>query len=286
VAVLGAGPAGVSAAAALASRGHKVVLLDGSPAPGGTAAGTIPADRLPDPILRREIDDVLASSGDVERRYNVRFDSNYGLDNVRGGSYDALLVALGLSGSVRLETTVRPKSGVVDALEFLAAVKRGGASSGVVLVLGGGNTAIDAALSAKRAGADDVSIVYRRSFAEMHAWPEERDRAIEAGVNFLILTQPVGYAEDPAGHVTGVKLLRTRLGEPDESGRRKPQEIKGSEWTLNADLVVEAIGNKPDAADWSSMVKTNQHGFIAADASTARTSASGSPPRRAGRRAA
>jgi 2,4-dienoyl-CoA reductase (NADPH2) len=244
VAVLGAGPAGVSAAAALASRGHKVVLLDGHPAPGGTAAGTIPADRLPDPILRREIDDVLASSGDVERRYNVRFDSHYGLDKVRGGGYDAVLVALGLSRAVRLETAVRPKSGVVGALEFLAAVKRGGASSGVVLVLGGGNTAIDTALSAKRAGADDVSIVYRRSFAEMPAWPEERDRAIEAGVNFLILTQPVGYVTDKQGRLSGLKVVRTRLSVAGKDGRRTVEPVPGSEHAMPADLVVEAIGQQ------------------------------------------
>ena len=113
-----------------------------------------------------------------------------------------------------------------------------------MLVLGGGNTAIDAAMSAKRAGSSDVAIVYRRSFEEMPAWPAERDQAMQAGVNFLILTQPLEYATGAGGQVTGVKVMRTRLGAPGQDGRRKPEPIAGSEHMLPADLVVEAIGQQ------------------------------------------
>jgi NADPH-dependent glutamate synthase beta subunit-like oxidoreductase len=140
----------------------------------------------------------------------------------------------------------RPASGVAGAIEFLAKVKRGHRISGTVLVLGGGNTAIDAAVAALQAGASDASIVYRRSFVEMPAWPEERDRAVRAGVHFLILTQPVDYVADAAGALTGVRVVRTRLGAPDASGRRQPELIPGTEHVLPADLAVEAIGQRLD----------------------------------------
>jgi 2,4-dienoyl-CoA reductase (NADPH2) len=244
IAVLGAGPAGISGAVTLASLGHSVTLYGRDAALGGTARETIPAERLPDSILRHEIQDVLASSGAIERRQNASISPSYTLDNILAEGFDAVLVALGLSSSVPLPGAARLASGVAGALEFLARVKNGGRVSGSVLVLGGGNTAIDAALSALRAGAEDVSIIYRRSFTEMPAWPEERDQAIRAGVHFLILTQPVDYAVDSAGKLAGLKVIRTRLGAPGADGRRSPQPISGSEHIIPADLVVEAIGQQ------------------------------------------
>jgi NADPH-dependent glutamate synthase beta subunit-like oxidoreductase/2,4-dienoyl-CoA reductase-like NADH-dependent reductase (Old Yellow Enzyme family) len=242
VAVLGAGAAGVSAAATLASLGHQVTLLDRAKAAGGAARATIPAERLPIPVLQREIDDVLASCGDVERR-QVDFGAFFTLDQIQSEGFDAVLVALGLTKSVTLGPE-RPASGVVSALDLLASLKTGARIEGSVLVIGGGNTAIDAAMSAQRAGSSDVAIVYRRSFQEMPAWPAERDQAMKAGVNFLILTQPLAYATGAGGRVTGVKVMRTRLGAPGEDGRRKPEPIAGSEHMLPADLVVEAIGQQ------------------------------------------
>jgi len=244
VAVLGAGAAGVSAAATLASYGHAVTLFEQGAAPGGIARETIPAERLPDEIIRQEIDDVLASSGAVTRRYGAALGSNCTLDQVLGEGFDAALAALGLSDSVPLPGAKKPSSGVEGALEFLRQTKAGRRVSGTVLVLGGGNTAIDAALSATRAGAADVSIVYRRSFTEMPAWPEERDQAIRAGVNFLILTQPLDYVTDAEGRLTGLKVIRTRLGPPGADGRRTPEPSPGSEHVLPADLVIEAIGQR------------------------------------------
>lgn len=246
VAVIGAGPAGVSAAAKLASLGYDVTVFEQSGAPGGAAQDTIPAERLPEVILRREIQDVLGSSGRVERRFGVRIGPDYILDRILEERFDACLLALGLSRSVPLETTVKPAAGARAALEFLAHVKKGEKVTGTVLVVGGGNTAIDAALSAQRAGATDVSIVYRRSFAELPAWPEERDQAIRAGIHFLILTQPIDYAVDEAGRVTGLKVLRTRLGAPGADGRRKPEPLPGTGHVLPCDLVVEAIGQQID----------------------------------------
>lgn len=244
VAVLGAGPAGVSAAATLASLGHQVTLFERDPQPGGMAGQTIPVQRLPEAILYREIDAVLASSGTVERRRGVAIGPDFGLDQLLAEGYHAVLVALGLSLSVPLPGATRPAHGVEGAIEFLARLKRGDRVSGTVLVLGGGNTAIDAALSALRAGAEDVSIVYRRSFAEMPAWPEERDQAIRAGVHFLVLTQPLDYLTDARGAVTGLRVRRTRLGAPEASGRRSPLPIPGSDHTIPAGLIIEALGQQ------------------------------------------
>ena len=246
VAVIGAGPAGVAAAAKLASLGHAVTLFDRSAAPGGAAQDTIPANRLPDPILRREIQDVLASSGNVIRRYNAALNDGYSLDRVMAEGFHAALLAVGLGQSVPLPDATRPKSGVTGALEFLARAKKGVTVSGAVLVLGGGNSAIDAALTAKRAGADPVSIVYRRSFAEMPAWPHERDEAIEAGIHLLTLTAPLDYLTNAQGRLTGLKVVRTQLGRLDAKGRRAPEPIPGSEHTLPADLVIEALGQRTD----------------------------------------
>ncbi len=251
VAVLGAGPAGISAAAALASLGHRVSLFDRGAALGGQARDTIPAERLPFDVMHREIHDVLASSGVAEHREFVRIDRAYNLEHVLGEGFDAVLIALGLGKSVPLPGSCRPTSGVEGALEFLMRAKDGASVEGPVLVLGGGNTAIDAALSAQRAGASDVSIVYRRSFAEMPAWPDERDSAIRAGIHFLILTAPVSYVADSGGRLTGLKVVRTTLGAPDASGRRRPEEVPGSGHVLPARLVIEAIGQQigPELAE-------------------------------------
>ncbi len=189
---------------------------------------------------------MISSTGGVERRKGVSLDETFGLDNVLAEGFDAILLAPGLSRSVPLPVSERPATGVAGAIEFLAAAKRGAKSAGTVLVIGGGNTAIDAALSAKHAGADDVSIVYRRSFAEMPAWPEERDSAIREGVNFLVLTQPIGYLIDETGKLTGLKVIRTHLGAPGVDGRRRPEPSPGSEHVIAADFVVEAIGQKMD----------------------------------------
>lgn len=245
VAVIGAGPAGVAGAVTLASLGHRVTLFERGKPAGGMAKETIPADRLPDPILDQEIEAVLASSGAIERCAGTPLGADRTLDDMLSEVYGAALLATGLSRSVPLSGAHRPESGVRGALEFLANCKKGERISGSVVVLGGGNTAIDAALSAKRGGAADVSILYRRSFAEMPAWPGERDAAMAAGINFLILTQPLDYVAE-SGRLTGVRVARTRLGDPDAGGRRKPENVPGSEHVIPAGLAIEAIGQEAD----------------------------------------
>ncbi|MBI5388121.1 MAG: FAD-dependent oxidoreductase [Verrucomicrobia bacterium] len=246
VAVIGAGPAGLAAATRLAALGHAVTLFDRAGASGGTAQQAIPAERLPNLVLQKEAEAVLASCGERITRRGAVLDSRCTVNTLFGEGFDAVLLAAGLGKSVQLTGSARPVSGVVSALEFLGRAKAGESVTGTVLVIGGGNTAIDAAMSAKRAGADDVSIVYRRSFAEMPAWPEERDHGIEAGVNFMTLTAPLDYVADAQGRLTGLKVMRTRLGASDAKGRRTPQPIPDTEHVLPADLVIEAIGQKVD----------------------------------------
>jgi glutamate synthase (NADPH/NADH) small chain len=136
--------------------------------------------------------------------------------------------------------------GVVDALAFLRQAKQGLIASlkGSVAVIGGGNTAMDAAATAAKLGADDVYVIYRRSYTQMPAWPSERQKALDLGVHFLMLQQPVGYAFDSSGTLVGVRIVRTRLGAPDASGRRSPQPMDGTEYLLPVDMVIEAIGQR------------------------------------------
>ncbi|HBO45457.1 MAG TPA: hypothetical protein DD670_16300 [Planctomycetaceae bacterium] len=150
---------------------------------------------------------------------------------------------MGLTRAVR--TGGGAPDGVVDGLRFLASAKTGQVDlrGSRVAVIGGGNTAMDAAVSARRLGADDVYLVYRRSFTEMPAWPKERDEALARGVHFLILTDVVGYVGDQ-GRVTAIRLCPTRLGESDASGRRRPLRLPEQEYRLPMDLVVEAIGQE------------------------------------------
>jgi NADPH-dependent glutamate synthase beta subunit-like oxidoreductase len=156
--------------------------------------------------------------------------------------YDAVFLAMGLGGSPSLEEG-RP-AGVEDAVAFLERCKCGEAAVPErVAVLGGGNTAMDAAVQAALSGARDVYLVYRRSLSEMPAWPAERDEAMGLGVHFLLLTQPLGYVTDE-GRLRGVRIARTVLGEPDASGRRKPVPVQGSESVLEADLALEALGQE------------------------------------------
>lgn len=248
VAVLGAGPAGLAAAASLAARGHAVTLCDRELEPGGLAWETIPEQRLPNTILRREIQDLLRAHQPSIWLRQVHFSSAADWEQLLGEGFAAVVVALGLRSSVPLPGAKRPASGVLGALDFLAQAKQGWKVRGAVLVLGGGNTAMDAALSARQAGADEVAVVYRRSFAEMPAWPEERDRAIQAGIPFLTLTAPLDYVCAGDGRLAGLRVVRTRLGAPDERGRRTAEPIPGTEHTLPAQWIIEALGQRMEPA--------------------------------------
>ncbi len=243
VAVVGAGPAGLACAIRLLERGRAVAIFDRAHKAGGTPDRLIPGERLE--RAQPEIDAILGPAFKLGRATLVTgraLGGDLGLDELTR-DYDAVFLAPGLGGGVSLG---KPVEGVVDALEFLARAKQGLIDTipAKVAVIGGGNTAMDAASTAHRLGAKDVYLVYRRSFTELPAWPAERDHALRKGVHFLILSQPTGYAVDAAGHVTGVKILRTELGDPDASGRRAPRAIPNSESVLEAGLAIEAIGQR------------------------------------------
>jgi NADPH-dependent glutamate synthase beta subunit-like oxidoreductase/2,4-dienoyl-CoA reductase-like NADH-dependent reductase (Old Yellow Enzyme family) len=246
VAIVGAGPAGLACALRLLSRGYRVDLFDVRSTIGGVAASVIPSRRLTRENFEKEATKLLADYAD-----QYKFHPGIGLSEDRtldwfANHYDAVFLGFGLSGVVTLSTE-RPQ-GVEDAISFLERVK----SNGIfvperVAVLGGGNTAMDAATTALSCGARDVYLVYRRSFEQMPAWPEERNEALEMGVHFLLLTQPIRYITDENGCLKGLVIARTVLGEPDSSGRRKPVIVPNSECVLEVDMVIEALGQRlPD----------------------------------------
>ena len=179
--------------------------------------------------------------------------------------FDEVFLGFSLSAAMNLPSATSRPEGVEDALSFLQRMKtKSDLSVGKkVAVLGGGNTAIDAAVVAKQAGAQDVYIVYRRSFNEMPAWRKERDAALEKGVHFLILSQPLDYVSEN-GRLQGVKIARTQLGEPDASGRRRPIIVPHSEYSFPVDHVIEAIGQRIDEETKQALanLELNNNGWI------------------------
>ncbi len=275
-AVIGAGPAGVACAVRLLELGFHVTIFDAAE-PGGVAGATIPQERLPHEVLRAEIAAVLGLDADPARltwKSGMPLTEMFTLDDVLAEGYDAVFIGLGLPRSQQLDAP-RPASGVMDGLDFLREAKLGKlAAPKRVAVIGGGNTAMDAAVTARTLGAEDVYVLYRRSFNELPAWPEERNHALNAGVNFLIFTQPVGFVSDVSGALAGVQVQRTTLGAPDASGRRRPEPVSGSDYILEVDLVIEAIGQLPptNLAALLPGIALTKYGLIATEPDSARTS--------------
>jgi glutamate synthase (NADPH/NADH) small chain len=246
IAIVGAGPAGLACAAKLLEAGHKVTLFDSGTEFGGMISSVIPQDRQSS-SLKNEIAAVFADvpAERMDLRLGRELDGDFNLEAIVEEGFDATFIGMGLSESVSVAD--KQIDGLWNAMDFLSAAKKPGGldlDGQFVAVIGGGNTAMDAAVTARQLGAKDVFVIYRRSFKEMPAWSAERDRAVNEGVHFLILTQPTGYTAI-AGKLTGIKLCVTRLGEPDESGRRRPEPVESSAYDLDMDLVVEAIGQRP-----------------------------------------
>ncbi|MHC4495368.1 MAG: oxidoreductase [Planctomycetota bacterium] len=248
IAIIGAGPAGLSCTAKLLEAGHSVTVLDASEKFGGMIASVIPADRQSS-SLASEVAAVFADVPEdrMSLRLGRKLNADLNLDTIVKEGFDATFIGMGLSESVSIGDKDRDIEGLWNAMEFLSAAKEPGGldlKDKFVAVIGGGNTAMDAAVTANQLGAKDVFLIYRRSFKEMPAWSAERDRAVNEGVHFLILTQPIGF-NSIAGKLTGIRLCVTRLGEPDDSGRRRPEPVESSAYELDMDVVVEAIGQAP-----------------------------------------
>ncbi len=277
VAVVGAGPAGVACAVRLLEEGLRVTIIDAAEEPGGIAAQTIPAERLASEAAAAEVASILERYGSerLQWRLGTRMGEDLTVNDLLEEGFDAVFVGVGLTESIGLPGAEQPEQGVMEALEFLRRAKSEAALEipPRVAVLGGGNTAMDAAVTASRLGARDVYLVYRRSFPEMPAWPAERDEALEEGVHFMLLTQPLDYVASN-GRLTGLRVASTVLGEPDESGRRRPIVDETSDRVLEVDLVIEAIGQGPpsDLRTWLPDVDLTDRGLIATENGSARTS--------------
>jgi NADPH-dependent glutamate synthase beta subunit-like oxidoreductase/Pyruvate/2-oxoacid:ferredoxin oxidoreductase delta subunit len=238
-AVAGGGPAGLSAAYQLALRGHAVTIFEAGPALGGVLRTGIPAFRLAPPDLQRDLDRLLALG--VQARCNRPLDAG-ALERLRA-EYDAVIVCTGFGAATALDVPGAGLPGVEQGLPFLDRVKRGGVKvHGQVVVIGGGNTAIDCARSALRCGAAGVRLAYRRGREEMPAIREEIDAAEQEGMRLLPLRQPLAFTGDAgASRLTGVVLAEVELGAPDASGRRRPTVTQRSA-TLACDRVLLALG--------------------------------------------
>ena len=279
VAVIGAGPAGLSCAAKLLEAGHTVTVFDGAAELGGIVASVIPSDRQSG-SLRNEIAAIFNNVPEerMKLRLGRELSAGFDLDNIVDEGFDAVFIGMGLPQSVNIGGESEGIDGLWNAMEFLSSAKQPGGpdvKGKSVAAIGGGNTAMDVAVTAKQLGAKDVYLIYRRSFKEMPAWSAERDRAMNEGVHFLILTQPVGF-NSSNGRLTGIKVCPTRLGEPDQSGRRRPEPVESSAYELDMDVVVEAIGQKsPEKIGEALSGVKMKNGLVLTEESTLATSRPG-----------
>ena len=248
VAVVGSGPAGLTVAYYLRLQGYQVTLFEALPVIGGMLRVGIPDYRLPPGILDREIDYLLRHG--IETRANFRLGTDFDLADLTDQGYAAIFLAIGAHVSLKLHIPgEETPQGVVDAMAFLRKVNQGDRQrpGEHVAVVGGGNVAIDAARVAKRLGARTVTVVYRRSEREMPAYADEIQDARNEGIKIATLSAPVRILATD-GQVSGFMCIRTELGPPDESGRRRPVPVEGSEFVIDCDAVIPAIGQRIDAA--------------------------------------
>jgi NADH-quinone oxidoreductase subunit F len=275
VAVIGAGPAGLTAALRLAQKGYPVTVFEALPVAGGMMTVGIPEYRLPRDVLNVEIENIKRAG--VEIRLNAALGKDFTLDDLLDGDgYKAVILTIGAHKSRELHVEGEEMEGVYHGTQFLRDIALG-KSPDVrgkrVAVVGGGDVAIDAVRSAWRLGAAEVHLVYRRSRADMPARADEVEAAEKEGIQFHFLTNPSRVVGN--GKVTGVELLRQKLGAFDTSGRRRPVPILGSEFTLDIDILIPAIGQEPDISwmDGDSTIETGRGATFTVNAGLATTRA-------------
>jgi len=248
VAVVGSGPAGLTAAHDLALLGHRVTIFEALPVLGGMLRVGVPEYRLPKDVLDEEIQAIVDLG--IEVKTGVRIGEEIKLTDLFEQGYKAVFMGIGAHRDRKLHIAGEDElEGVVSAVSFLREVNQGqslkvGRKVGVI---GGGNTAIDSARCLLRMGAEAVHIVYRRSGDEMPATKEEIEEALREGVQISYLTSPVEILGEK-GKVSALKCIKNELGEPDDSGRRSPKPVPGSEFTFDVDMVIAAIGQAPDSS--------------------------------------
>lgn len=254
VAVIGAGPSGLTVAGDLAKMGYKVTIFEALHLAGGVLVYGIPEFRLPKAIVQKEIDNLKAIGVDIET--NMVIGKVLTIDEIFEMGNEAIFVGSGAGLPRFMNIPGESLKGVYSANEFLTRINlmkayQDGSKTPIqharkVAVVGGGNVAMDAARSAKRLGAEEVYIVYRRSMDELPARKEEVEHAEEEGIIFKTLNNPVEILGNDQGMVSGMRCIEMELGEPDESGRRRPVEKPGSEFVLDVDCAIMAIGTSPN----------------------------------------
>ncbi len=249
IGIIGAGPAGLSAAFWLAEKGYQVTIYESKKFPGGMMTYGIPQYRLPRKILLTEINDRVQELG-IEIKTNTAI----GITELLQKAYDSILISTGAWSQVSLKLPGNNLAGVFPGLDFLRLVndisnKKFGdnlIAEKKVAIIGGGDVAMDAAISAVNLGAKRTFLIYRRSFEEMPAIPSEIKMAKEKGVMFWIKAMPRKILGEKNNNVKAIECIETKLGEPDKTGRKKPIPIPGTEFQLNVDIVIEAIGQKAE----------------------------------------
>ena len=274
VAIVGSGPAGLTAAGELAKRGHQVTVFEAFHAPGGVLIYGIPEFRLPKDIVQAEVDRLRESGVTIEP--NSIIGKMFTLAELRE-QFDAVFLAVGAGLPVFMGVPGENFKGVYSANEYLTRVNLMGAwtpnadtpvlHGQRVVVVGGGNVAMDSVRTARRLGAEDAVIVYRRGPDELPARAEEVHHATEEGVRFEFQVAPLEVLADAERWVTGLRCIRMELGEPDDSGRRRPVPIEGSEFVIDCDMVVVAIGTRsnPILRSTAPDLAVNEWGYITTD---------------------
>ena len=254
VAVIGAGPSGLTVAGDLAKMGYQVTIFEALHLAGGVLVYGIPEFRLPKAIVQQEIDNLKAIGVDIQT--NMVIGKVLTIDEIFEMGNEAIFIGSGAGLPRFMNIPGESLKGVYSANEFLTRINlmkayTEGSRTPIqhakkVAVVGGGNVAMDAARSAKRLGAEEVYIVYRRGMEELPARKEEVEHAEEEGIIFKTLNNPVEILGNEEGMVSGIKCIEMELGEPDESGRRRPIEKAGSEFTIDVDCVIMSIGTSPN----------------------------------------
>ena len=281
VAIIGSGPSGLTCAGDLAKMGFKVTIFEALHVAGGVLVYGIPEFRLPKAIVQKEVDNLKALDVDIET--NVVIGKTLTIDELFEDGFEAIFIGSGAGLPKFMNIPGEGLKGVLSANEFLTRINLMKAykehsdtpvnHSKRVAVVGGGNVAMDAARSAKRLGGD-VTIVYRRTRAELPARAEEVEHAIEEGIKFTFLTNPVRINGDENNNVKSITCIKMELGEPDASGRRRPVEVPNSDFDIEVDEVIMALGTSPNPLikSTTSGLETQKWGGIVADEETGKTS--------------
>jgi heterodisulfide reductase subunit A-like polyferredoxin len=269
IAVIGSGPAGLTAAYHLALKGHTVKIFEAAPESGGMLRLALPEYRAPKNIVDRDVQNITVLGVEIE--CNKRIEN---LSALKEQGFDIVFVSVGTHDTVSLGVEGSNLKGIVSCLDFLRESnigKKENLTGKKVMIIGGGNTAIDAARTSVRLGAEKVTVVYRRSREEMPCFAPEIKEAEEEGVEILLLRNPVKFIGEN-GKLKQVELIKMKLGDADESGRRKSVPVAGSEYIADVDYVIEAIGLKASTSPFAKEIELNKNGTIKVNAKTLQTS--------------